>query len=149
MCLAASACVLALPLGTISDVVVDQSTNREVVQQVSSFPSWLLPLWANWPLILLGIVGLVVLIYGMKKFIPILTSLQALTQKVGLLSDQMGYVRRETFSNLQSIRRDLDTISHRVDLVERHMNLHNSPLREEDPKNQSGEGYTSLIGKIP
>ncbi len=105
----------------------DPTVNASVAQQVDAFPAWLLPLWANWPVVLLGMIGIGVLIVGLRSVTPILKNLQNLTSKMSNLNDQIAYYRRDTQDNLYGLRREIQQLNQRLSSVEENIHLAREP----------------------
>jgi len=102
--------------------MVSEPALEGVVRQVNTIPQWLLPLWANWPLVFLGVVGITILLImmvGVMRITPKLRiGLTRLTQKMDSLGDQLGNHRESTQQELRDLRVDVRHLSDRVVLLE-------------------------------
>lgn len=112
--------MLLLALGIILEMAPDQPTG--ISQQIDAIPSWLLPLWANWPLVVLGVIGIGFLFITVLVMTRISVSIKAgifgLTQKMATLGDQMGIHRQNTRDNFLDLSQKIDEMNLRIASLE-------------------------------
>lgn len=100
-------------------MVPEPSVTEGVVHQVNTIPPWLLPLWANWPMVVLGLVVILIMLVAMFRLAPrIQWRLQALDSKMSVIVDQVGDYRTKTMQELQGLRSDVQSLNGRVVLLE-------------------------------
>ena len=100
--------------------MVSEPVKDGVVHQVNTIPQWLLPLWANWPLVVLGVVVIVIMLVTLLRLAPqIQRKLQALDVKMGTIGDLVGENRTKTLQLLQGLRTDVCNLNDRVGLLEK------------------------------
>lgn len=99
-------------------MVSEPAVAENVVRQVNTIPQWLLPLWANWPLVFLGVIMIIIMLVGLFRMSARLTVVLRLDQKLDSLGNQMGSHRATTVQELLTLRSDVQQLSERVVLLE-------------------------------
>jgi len=108
-------------------MVADPAVNQGVSQQVDALPTWLLPLWANWPLVLEGLVMLGVMLFVLVRISPTLKhGFQNLTQKMIHLDEQVGTYRRDTKEDFTGLHLEISELKERVLHLEETIQKHDA-----------------------
>ncbi len=107
---------------------------RTVTEQVDAIPAWILPLWANCLLVLLGLIVIGLMLFMIHRSVSVFRGFfNAMSQKLADIGDRVGHLRQDTLNNMEGLHHEVRKLSRRVSALE------NTILDTSDPSASSSD----------